>query len=151
MNKLRCEPKKFETQEEMTMLVRWTPFNEMARLQNQLDSFFGTTSEERVNGFTPAVDVVEDDQKFELFADLPGVAQADLDIQVEKDVLTIKGERKLQRKGERAFGAFSRAFTLPKHVDVEKIAASLKDGVLTLTLPKRPEAQPRQIKVAINS
>jgi len=135
------------------MLVRWTPFNEMARLQQDIDSLFGGSAkhEERVVGFTPAVDVVEDDQKFELYADLPGVAQGDLDIQVEKDVLTIKGERKLVRKGERASGAFSRAFTLPKHVDVEKIAASLKDGVLTLTLPKRPEAQPRQIKVAINS
>ena len=135
------------------MLVRWTPFNEMARLQQDLDSLFGgvTNGKERVAGFTPAVDVVEDDQKFELYADLPGVKQEDLDIQVEKDVLTIKGERKLERKGERVAGAFSRAFTLPKHVDVEKIAASLKDGVLTLTLPKRPEAQPRQIKVAINS
>lgn len=137
------------------MLVRWTPFNEMARLQQDLDSLFGAATNghgrERVAGFTPAVDVVEDDQKFELYADLPGVKQEDLDIQVEKDVLTIKGERKLERKGERVAGAFSRAFTLPKHVDVEKIAASLKDGVLTLTLPKRPEAQPRQIKVAINS
>jgi len=137
------------------MLVRWTPFNEMARLQQDLDALFGTATHgqggERVAGFTPAVDVVEDDQKFELYADLPGVKQEDLDIQVEKDVLTIKGERKLERKGERVAGAFSRAFTLPKHVDVEKIAASLKDGVLTLTLPKRPEAQPRQIKVAINS
>ncbi len=137
------------------MLVRWTPFNEMARLQQDLDSLFGAVSnghgKERVAGFTPAVDVVEDDQKFELYADLPGVAQADLDIQVDKDVLTIKGERKLDRKGERVAGAFSRAFTLPKHVDVEKIAASLKDGVLTVTLPKRPEAQPRQIKIAINS
>ena len=135
------------------MLVRWTPFNEMARLQDHLDSFFGSSAsaQERVNGFTPAVDVAEDDQKFELFADLPGVAQADLDIQVEKDTLTIRGERKLARKGERNVGAFSRSFTLPKHVDVEKIAASLKDGVLTLTLPKRPEAQPRQIKIAINS
>jgi HSP20 family protein len=142
---LRCE------QEVMTMLVRWTPYNEMARLQQNLDSLFGATTGERVNGFTPAVDVVEDDQKFELHADLPGVKQEDLDIQVEKDVLTIKGERKLERKGERVAGAFSRAFTLPKHVDVEKIAATLKDGVLTLTLPKRPEAQPRQIKVAINS
>jgi len=137
------------------MLVRWTPFNEMARLQQDLDALFGGAAapngHERVAGFTPAVDVVEDDQKFELYADLPGVKQEDLDIQVEKDVLTIKGERKLERKGERVAGAFSRAFTLPKHVDVEKIAASLKDGVLTLTLPKRPEAQPRQIKVAINS
>lgn len=134
------------------MLVRWTPFNEMARLQQDLDSLFGSTNgHARVAGFTPAVDVVEDDQKFELHADLPGVKQEDLDIQVEKDVLTIKGERKLERKGERVAGAFSRAFTLPKHVDVEKIVASLRDGVLTVTLPKRPEAQPRQIKVAINS
>ncbi len=137
------------------MLVRWTPFNEMARLQQDIDRLFGApvgNGDGRVvTGFTPAVDVVEDDQKFELYADLPGVKQEDLDIQVEKDVLTIKGERKIERRGERVAGAFSRAFTLPKHVDVEKIAASLKDGVLTLTLPKRPEAQPRQIKVAINS
>jgi HSP20 family protein len=133
------------------MLVRWTPFNEISRLQQNLDSLFGTaTTRERVSGFTPSVDVVEDDQKLELYADLPGVKQEDLDIQVEKDVLTIRGERKLARQGERVAGAFSRAFTLPKHVDVEKIAASLKDGVLTLTLPKRPEAQPRQIKIAIN-
>ncbi|MCU1383740.1 MAG: Small heat shock protein [Acidobacteria bacterium] len=136
------------------MLVRWTPFNEMSRLQQDLDKLFGVAtapeSAARVNGFTPAVDVVEDTDKIELYADLPGVKQEDLDIQVEKDVLTIRGERKLARPGERVAGAFSRAFTLPKHVDVEKIAASLRDGVLTLTLPKRPEAQPRQIKVAIN-
>jgi HSP20 family protein len=137
----------------MNMLVRWTPFNEMSRLQQDLDKLFGVAASgeaPHVAGFTPAVDVTEDDQKFELYADLPGVKQEDLDIQVEKDVLTLRGERKIERKGERAAGAFSRAFTLPKHVDVEKIAASLKDGVLTLTLPKRPEAQPRQIKIAIN-
>jgi HSP20 family protein len=136
----------------MTMLVRWTPFNEMARLQQDLDSLFGSTNgHARVTGFTPAVDVVEDDAKYELHADLPGVKQEDLDIQVDKDVLTIKGVRKLERRGERVSGAFSRAFTLPKTVDVEKIAATLKDGVLSVTLPKRPEAQPRQIKVAIQS
>ena len=107
------------------MLVRWNPFNDLPRL--------------------PTVDVVEDDQKLELYADVPGVKQEDLDISVEKDVLTIKGER----KGARQPGSFSRSFTLPKHVDVDKIAASLKDGVLTLTLPKRPEAQPRAIKVSV--
>lgn len=134
------------------MMVRWTPFAEMARLQQDLDKLFTTgNGESHVKGFTPAVDVVEDDAKFELFADLPGVKQEDLDIQVDKDVLTIKGERKLEKKGERVAGAFSRSFTLPKTVDVEKIAATLKDGVLTVTLPKRPEAQPRQIKVAIQS
>ena len=132
------------------MLVRWTPYNEMARLQQDLDSLFGTATKERVSGFTPSVDVSEDDQEFELHADLPGVKLEDLDIQVDKDVLTIKDKRKLERRSERVAGAFSRAFTLPKHVDVEKIAASLKDGVLTVTLPKKPEAQPRQIKIAIN-
>jgi HSP20 family protein len=139
----------------MNMMVRWTPFNEMARLQHDIDRLFHGSSagngESRVTGFTPSVDVVEDEGKFELFADLPGVKQEDLDIQVEKDVLTIRGERKLDRRGERVAGAFSRSFTLPKHVDVENIAASLKDGVLTLTLPKRPEAKPRQIKVSVTS
>ena len=133
------------------MLVRWTPFNEMSRLQQDLDQLFGVSNGERVVGFTPAVDVVEDTDKIELHADLPGVKQEQLEIQVEKDVLTLRGERTLPRKGERLSGAFSRSFTLPKTVDVEKIAATLRDGVLTLTLPKRPEAQPRQIKVAINS
>jgi HSP20 family protein len=135
----------------MIMLVRWTPFNEMNRLQQNIDKLFGFDNREQVRGFTPAVDVVEDDQKFELHADLPGVRRDDLDIQVENDVLTIKGERKLELDGERVAGAFARTFTLPKQVDAEKIAASLKDGVLTLTLPKRPEAQPRQIKVAVTS
>ena len=107
------------------MLVRWSPFNDLPRL--------------------PAVDVVEDEQKLELHADVPGVKQEDLDITVEKDVLTIKGER----KGARAGGTFTRAFTLPKHVDREKIAASLENGVLTLTLPKRAEAQPRSIKISV--
>lgn len=107
------------------MLVRFNPFNDLPRL--------------------PTVDVVEDEQKLELYADVPGVKQEDLDISVEKDVLTIKGER----KGPRLGGSFSRAFTLPKHVDAEKIAASLKDGVLTLTLPKKAEAQPRSIKISV--
>jgi len=135
------------------MLVRWTPFNEVARLPQEFDKLFGFGNGESapVSGFAPAVDVAEDDQKIELFADLPGVKQEDLDIQVEKDVLTIRGERKLERQGERQAGAFSRTFSLPKHVDAEKIVALLKDGVLTLTLPKRPEAQPRAIKVAIGS
>ena len=131
------------------MLVRWTPY----RLREDLNQLFGTESERKavVRGFTPAVDVVEDAEKIALFADLPGVAQEDLEIQLDKGVLTIRGQRQLARKGERASGAFSRAFTLPETVDVDKIAASLKDGVLTLSLPKRPEAQPRQIKVAVQA
>jgi HSP20 family protein len=135
-------------QEAMTMLVQWTPFREMARLHADFDRLFNEG--EKVRGWTPAVDVAEDDQKIELFADLPGVAQSELEISVDKDVLTLRGERKLARKGERVNGPFSRSFSLPKTVDVEKIQARLQDGVLTLTLPKRPEAQPRQIKIAVS-
>jgi HSP20 family protein len=133
------------------MLIQWTPFREMARLHDDFERRFAGVDSEKVRGFTPAVDVVEDETRFELYADLPGVKQEALDIQVEKEVLTIRGERKLERRGERVAGAFSRSFTLPKTVDAEKIVASLKDGVLTLTLPKRPEAQPRQIKVAVQA
>jgi HSP20 family protein len=122
----------------------------MARLHGDLDRLFAADAG-KVHGFTPAVDVVESETQFELHADLPGIKQEELDIAIDKDVLTIRGERKLDRQGERPAGAFSRSFSLPKTVDVEKIGASLKDGVLTLTLPKRPEAQPRQIKVAISS
>jgi HSP20 family protein len=150
------------------MLVRWTPFNEMARLQQDLNQLFDSfdarplnDKAETVQGlWTPAVDVVEDADKIELLVDLPGVKQADLDIQVDKDVLTLRGARKLERgveKGdkehfrryERVMGGFVRSFTLPKTVDAEKIGASLKDGVLSLTLPKKPEAQPKQIKISV--
>jgi HSP20 family protein len=161
------------------MLVRWTPFSEMARLQDDLNRMFDTFEArplarhktETVQGlWTPAVDVIEDADKIELLVDLPGVKQEELDIQVDKDVLTLRGARKLERpevkdakdakdakkdgehfrRYERVTGGFVRSFTLPKTVDVEKIGASLKDGVLTLSLPKKPEAQPKQIKVAVS-
>ena len=151
------------------MLVRWTPFNEMSRLQSDLNRLFdgfdarpatGNAQSETVPGlWTPAVDVVEDADKIELSVDLPGVKQEALDIQIDKDVLTLRGQRAVERKEagkdqfrryERVSGGFVRSFSLPKTIDAEKIAAALKDGVLTLTLPKRPEAQPQKIKVAIS-
>jgi HSP20 family protein len=150
------------------MLVRWTPFNEMARLQQDLNKLFdafdarpvtGNGKSETVQGlWTPAVDVVEDADKIELAVDLPGVKQEDIELSVDKDVLTLRGQRNLSRpedkehfrRFERVSGGFVRSFSLPKTVDAEKIAAALKDGVLTLTLPKKPEAQPRQIKVAVH-
>jgi HSP20 family protein len=147
------------------MLVRWTPFSEMNRFNRLFDSFearpaAGSAPTETVQGlWTPAVDVVEDAEKIELAVDLPGVTQEAIDIQIDKDVLTLRGQRTVERKEgskdhfrryERVNGGFVRSFSLPKTVDAEKIAASLKDGVLTLSLPKRPEAQPRQIKVAVS-
>ena len=128
------------------MLVRWTPFREMNRLSQELERAFGFAPVE--NGAAAAwnvpFDVTEDAERLVLTADVPGVAEKDLDISVEKNVLTIKGTRAL-----RPAGAFARSFKLSETVNAEKISASLKDGVLTLVLPKKPEAQPRQIKVSV--
>ena len=145
------------------MLVRWTPFSDVARLEAEMNRLFNgsaATGESRARGqWDPAVDVTEDAEKIVVQADLPGVDQQALDIQIEQQVLTLKGERRLARadqtagelyrRYERTAGAFSRQFRLPPTVDAEKISASLKDGVLTLTLPKKAEAQPRQIKVSV--
>jgi HSP20 family protein len=116
------------------MLVRWTPFQ------------------------YPAIDVTEDAEKIVLQGDFPGVEQKDLDVQIEQNVLTVKGERtieraepngELYRRYERSAGAFARQFKLPPSVDAEKVTASMKDGVLTLVLPKKAESLPRQIKVNV--
>jgi len=137
------------------MLVRWTPFNDMARLHNEVERLF----DKGPAAWNPAFDITEDADKIVLHADLPGVEQKAIDIQVEQNTLTVKGERKfdrtesqdgeLYRRYERLAGAFTRSFRLPPTVDAEKISAAMKDGVLTLLLPKKAEAQPRQIKVNV--
>lgn len=136
------------------MLVHWTPFTDAARLQTQIDRLFDGVRGPVEEVFRPAVDIVEDADKILITADLPGVSQEQLELQVDKDTLVLKGERKLTRsesehyrRFERAGGNFERTFRLPPTVDVEKISAAMKDGVLTLTLPKKAEAQPRQIKI----
>jgi HSP20 family protein len=144
------------------MLVRWTPWNEMQRLSREFDKAFGfgpATGTGHGDAWLVPFDVSEDADKLVLVADLPGVDQKDLDIQVEQNILTLKGQRKIEREAkpegdfyrrfERQAGAFVRTFKVPPTVDAEKISASLKDGVLTLALPKKPEAQPRQIKISV--
>jgi HSP20 family protein len=138
------------------MLVHWTPFTDAARLQAQVDRLFDGARGPVEEVFRPAVDIAEDADKIVITADLPGVTQEQVELQVDKDVLTLKGSRNLSRnvtegdhyrRYERAGGAFERSFRIPPTVNVEKINAAMKDGVLTLTLPKKPEAQPRQIKI----
>jgi HSP20 family protein len=140
------------------MLVRWTPFTEMDRLNHVVNRFFDKSYEASAPvAWSPAIDVTEDKEKIVLTADLPGLAEKDLDVQIEKDVLTLRGERSIERKNdaehyrrfERVAGSFVRSFTLPPLVDTEQVTAQLKDGVLTLTLPKKPEAQPKKISVKI--
>jgi HSP20 family protein len=138
------------------MLVRWTPFAETDHLTHAMNRLFDSAAPGAV--WTPAIDVAEDADKITLTADLPGLKQSDLEVQIEKDVLTLRGQRTLERDAngdhyrrfERLSGSFVRSFTLPPTVDVENVSAQLKDGVLTLILPKRAEAKPRQIKVQVH-
>jgi len=130
-------------------------------LQNRVDSLFRDMNETdtplTTASFVPAVDIYEDDQKVVLKLEVPGIEEKDLDVSVENNTLTVKGERKFEKEEkeenfhriERRYGSFYRAFTLPTTVDTESVAANYSAGVLKLELKKKPEAQPKQIKVSV--
>jgi HSP20 family protein len=107
--------------------------------------------------FVPAVDIYEDSRKVVLKLEVPGINEKDLDIRVENNTLTVKGERKFEKEEkeenfhriERRYGTFYRAFTLPSTVDTEHVQANYQNGILKLELSKKPEAQPKQIKVNV--
>jgi len=143
-------------------ITRWDPFREVVTLQNRLNSLFGSLNSENESAlttasFVPAVDVYEDEKKVVLKLEVPGIEEKDLDVSVENNTLTVKGERKFEKEEkeenfhriERRYGSFYRAFTLPSTVDTENIAAKYEAGVLKLELKKKPEAQPKQIKVNV--
>jgi len=130
-------------------------------LQNRVNSLFRDLDDGQdtvaATGFVPAVDVYEDAQKIVLKLEVPGIEEKDLDIRVENHTLTVKGERKFEAEEkeqnfhriERRYGSFFRAFTLPSTVDTENVKANYKAGVLKLELAKKPEAQPKQIKINV--
>ena len=143
-------------------ITRWDPFREVVALQNRMNSLFGNLNNESENplttaSFVPAVDVYEDEKKVVLKLEVPGIEEKDLDVSVENHTLTVKGERKFEKEEkeenfhriERRYGSFYRAFSLPTTVDTENIAAKYDAGVLKLELTKKPEAQPKQIKVNV--
>ena len=138
------------------MLTRWDPFAEIARLQDQMTRWAsGSEAPSYQGGFAPAVDVFEEDKAFLVKAELPGLKPEDVHVTVENDVLTIKGERKLEneekREGyhriERSYGSFTRSFSLPKTLDSEHLEAEMKDGVLSVRLPKRTAPEPKKIEI----
>ena len=146
-------------------IVRFDPFREMAALQERVNRAFGDASRRFDDDLTargawvPAVDIYQtDDHTLVLKVELPDVAREDIDLRVENNTLTITGQKQREKEVkeeqfhriERTFGGFSRTFTLPPTVDAAKIGADLKNGVLSVTLPLREEAKPRQIKVAVN-
>ncbi len=140
---------------------RWDPFREVVALQNRVNSLFREMNDSdsplTTASFVPAVDIYEDSKKVVLKLEVPGIEEKDLDIRVENNTLTVKGERKFEKEEkeenfhriERRYGSFYRAFTLPSTVDAEHINASYNAGVLKLELSKKPEAQPKQIKVNV--
>ncbi|MGB6973845.1 MAG: Hsp20/alpha crystallin family protein [Terracidiphilus sp.] len=142
----------------MTM-IRWDPYREVAALQNRFNTLFREGNEGGSPGsaasFMPAVDIYEDQNKVVLKLEVPGVEEKDLNVSVENHTLTVKGERKFEAEEkkenfhriERRYGSFHRAFKLPSTVDTESVDAHYNAGVLKLELKKKPEAQPKQIKV----
>jgi len=144
-------------------ITRWSPIHDMATLQNRLAAMlqdFAEPSADRegtASSFTPAVDIYEDPQKLTIKLEVPGIREEDLDIRLENQTLTVRGERKFEKEEkeenfhriERRFGTFVRSFTLPNTVDTETVKAAYEAGVLSIEVTKRAEAQPKQIKVAI--
>ena len=143
-------------------IVRWEPLRELGTLQNEMNRLFNTVFDAPApaNGGTmrrwmPAMDVVETDDHFVLRADLPGMSEEDVSIELEDTTLTVTGERKAEHEAkgegyyrvERAFGAFSRTLTLPQGIDPEAVTASFDRGVLEIRVPKPEERKPRRISI----
>jgi HSP20 family protein len=146
----------------MRIVTRWEPQRGLTTLQDQInrlfsDSFDRTGEEGSLTAWAPAVDIYETEHELVVKADLPDVDPKDLDIRVENNILTIRGERKFEKqvnedkylRVERSYGSFARSFTLSNTVNAEAIKADYQNGVLTLTIPKREEAKPKQIKVNV--
>lgn len=143
----------------MTMMNRWEP---TATLRDQIKRVFGDVlerpgAESNLTTWAPAVDIFETEHELVIKADLPDVDPKELDIQIQNNILTIRGERMFEKnvkeenylRIERAYGSFSRSFSLANTVNSDAIKADYTNGVLTLSIPKREEAKPKQIKVNV--
>jgi HSP20 family protein len=145
--------------------VRWNPFAEMSVLQNQMNRLFDTALQgwpgdsSGTTQWTPAADIYESENELVVNLDLPGVDPKMVDIRVENNVLSIRGERQFEdeqnkenfHRVERSYGTFGRAFTLSTAVDADKIRANYKAGVLSITLPKAEAAKPKRIQIAASA
>ena len=151
-------------------IVRWEPFQDLMAMRQQLNRMYNEAFPRSFEGFrgvsgedqgfktwAPSVDIFETDQNVVLKAELAGVDPKDVEVRIEKDTLYLKGQRKMDREVkeekyhriERSFGAFARSFVLPGSVDTDKVVAEYEGGILTLTMPKKEEAKPKSIKIAV--
>jgi HSP20 family protein len=145
----------------MPALVRFDPFRDLTTLREEMNRLFSRTMGEGGGGgaaWTPAVDIFDTADAIVLRAELPGLSADDIDIEVDDNVLTLKGERRFEDKVEegryyrleRAYGHFQRSVTLPQGVKADEISATFDQGVLTVRVPKAEEVKPRKISVATN-
>jgi HSP20 family protein len=149
----------------MNMISRWEPFRGLPTLNERFNRLFsdtllgGQAEDSALTTWAPAVDIYETPNELVVKADLPDLNEKDIDVRMENNLLTIRGERKFEKnisednylRVERSYGAFSRSFSLPNTLKAEAIQAEYKNGVLTVKLPKREEAKPRQVKVQIST
>ena len=144
----------------MSSITRWDTYSGLSGLQEQVNRLFESSFSRRADqsaltSWAPAVDIFETENELVVKADLPEVDEKGIDVRVENNMLTVRGERKFEEKTEkenylrveRTYGTFSRSFSLPNTVNHEAIQADYKNGVLTVTLPKRAESKPKQVKV----
>jgi HSP20 family protein len=144
-------------------VVRWDPFRDLNMLQDRMNRLFDDTGRTwrpdepaATTTWSPAVDIFETEGEIVVKAELPGMERNDIAVNLEKNVLSVKGERRFTKETkddnyhriERSYGTFSRAFSIPTTVDEEKIKADYKDGVLKIVLPKKEQAKPKQIRIA---
>jgi len=147
----------------MNTISRWDPFRGLT-LQDQFSRFFedalgrGRTVEADLATWAPAVDIYETEHELVVKADLPDMEEKDIDVRVENNTLSIRGERKFEKnvnqdnylRVERSYGAFTRTFSLPNTVHTDGIRAEYKNGVLTVHMPKREESKPKQVKISVS-
>jgi HSP20 family protein len=146
----------------MTVLTRWDPFRELNVLQDRMNRLYQDYAprgeqELTAGNFIPPVDIYEDEQNVTLKVEVPGLDPKDVDVRVENNTLSIRGERGFEKdekeenfhRVERHYGAFVRSFTLPNTVDTDNVKADYENGVLKIQLAKRAEAKPKQIKINI--
>ena len=145
-------------------MIRWRPLGEVDSFRRQMDrmfdNFFGSETDVGESSLTwyPSVDIKETKDDFVLMAEVPGMAKDDIKINISENTLTIKGEKKEEKKEddhnyhrvERRYGTFQRSFTLPIQVQGNKVKAAYKDGVLTITLPKKEEVKPKEIPITVS-
>lgn len=143
----------------------WNPFRELDEMQNRLSRFFGTTTPRRGDGreditvaeWSPLVDITEDDKEYLIKAELPEVKKSDVKVRVEDGVLYLSGERHFEKEEknkryhrvERAYGSFTRSFSLPEDADPQQVIADFKDGVLSVHVAKDKNARPKSIEVKV--